>query len=887
MQNSLQAILLEIFRKQTCGALVLVCASLALAPPVWAAAPVPRVHDRELELSLFASEPDIATPIGIAVDQRNRVFVVESNTHETKPDYAGHKHDRIKIFEDADDDGTADKVAVFADGLRHAMNLAFGPNDQLYMTHRAGVVRFESTDTGALPVKPVTLVELETAERYPHNGIGGIAFSPDGWLYFGLGENLGRAYTVKGSDDSRHSGGGEGGNIFRCRPDGTQVRLIATGFWNPFALEFDRAGHFFAVDNDPDGRPPSRLLHVMEHGDYGYKFRYGRSGNHPFVAWEGELPGTLPMISGTAEAPSGILDSARALLPGRYSEDLLVTGWGDNVVERFTLRREGASFKADRHVLIEGDKSFWPVGIAPGPNGTIYITDWADSAYPVHGKGRIWRLRTATGAATHRDSIVKQRSAADQRLERLLASRLPSEREALFSGLRDPDPFIRSAATAALAAPVWRADVLRGLEHEDPEARLGSLLALRRGNYSPPASLLKRLLADSDISVRRMALVWAGENARTEVAQELGIALDAGAVTVDLFKAYLAAADLMEAARAGRSDDDKSVWAQGATGGQLMHRVLRDKSKPVSLRALAAAMLSKPDLERILPDLLQFARSGETPLRLEVIRTLGQSDSPEAGDLLWDIARNQSDNPSIRAEAVLAQSAQRFEALTVLTNLLDDAAAAVRVEAARTLRLVAGQDDRVTDSLRRTYKLVKDSPGEENLAEQLEFALFGPGRAGGTQRPESEEGWIEAAAKGGDPENGRRVFFHATSACASCHKVNGRGGVTGPDLSVIGRSSNRAKLVQSIVSPSVDIAPQYVSYDVEMLDGEIYSGLLHGRGSDGSITLLLASGGTMTLPGDQIGSSNASSISLMPAGLENALTLHDFRDLIAFLESLR
>jgi putative membrane-bound dehydrogenase-like protein len=858
----------------------------ALAGCLMAAAPSPTpvVNDPELELSLFASEPEIVTPVGIAVDQRNRVFVVESNTHEVKAGYRGHPHDRVKIFEDTNGDGKPDKVTVFADGLRHAMNLTFGPGAELYLTHRAGVVRLDHGPEGNELAKPVKLIELETEERYPHNGIGGIAFSPDGWLYFGLGENLGRAYTVKGSDGSQHSGGGEGGNVFRCRPDGSQVRLVATGFWNPFALEFDRAGHLFAVDNDPDGRPPSRLLHVVEQGDYGYKFRYGRSGHHPFVAWEGELPGTLPMISGTAEAPSGILDSARARLPGRYADDLLVTGWGDNLVERFRLRRDGASFKADGQVLIKGDKSFWPVGIASGPNGIIYISDWADSSYPVHGRGRIWRLETKASASAVQISKAKQRTADDERMESLLDA--SADREALFTALKDPDPFIRSTAAAALARPLWRADVLRAAEHIDPEIRLGALLALRRGQEKPRTDLLTKLLRDPDEAVRRMALIWTGENAVVDVAENIDSALEAGPLSIELFKTYLAAVDLLEAAQAGNKTD-KSVWAQGVTGGQLIERVLRDRSKPANLRALAAAMLPAANLEGALPHLLQMAREGDARLRLEVIRTLGQSDSAEVGGVLSKIAGNESDLPLIRAEAVLAHCSQPNEILAGLTNLLHDRVAQVRIEAARALRLTAGLDGAVGDFLRQTYDRVKDQPGEQALAEQLALALFGPGGTGERERPGSEEEWIESAMAGGDLENGRRVFFHPTSTCASCHRVEGRGGNVGPDLSTIGRSASPAKLVQSITDPSRDIAPQFVSYTVEMLDGEAYTGLLHGRGSDGSITLLLAGGSTLRLPGDKIASSHASPVSLMPSGLEDALTTRDFRDLIAFLESLK
>src|SRR6202012_2811947 len=100
-------------------------------------------------------------------------------------------------------------------------------------------------------------------------------------------------------------GGGEGGNIFRCRADGSHLERVATGFWNPFHMCFDTFGRLWAVDNDPDSRPPCRLVNVVQGGDYGYRFRYGRSGLHPFVAWNGGLPGAPPMASPTGEGPAG------------------------------------------------------------------------------------------------------------------------------------------------------------------------------------------------------------------------------------------------------------------------------------------------------------------------------------------------------------------------------------------------------------------------------------------------------------------------------------------------------------------------------------------------------------------------------------------------------
>src|SRR6185503_18529722 len=100
----------------------------------------PVSKDSRIQISLFAAEPDIVTPVGAAVDKSNRLFVVESHTHFPKPNYPGPKSDGIKIFTDANRDGRPDSITLFASGFRHSMNLAFAPNGELYLVYRNGVV---------------------------------------------------------------------------------------------------------------------------------------------------------------------------------------------------------------------------------------------------------------------------------------------------------------------------------------------------------------------------------------------------------------------------------------------------------------------------------------------------------------------------------------------------------------------------------------------------------------------------------------------------------------------------------------------------------------------------------------------------------------------------
>ncbi|HEV3022965.1 MAG TPA: hypothetical protein VGX76_10870, partial [Pirellulales bacterium] len=109
-------------------------ASLAVADG--GALQIPRVLDDRLVIELFAAEPDLVTPTGIAVDAKGRVLVIECHTHFPPEGYAGPSTDRIRVFEDADGDGRGEKITTFFEGSRATMNLAVYHDGSVYVATR-------------------------------------------------------------------------------------------------------------------------------------------------------------------------------------------------------------------------------------------------------------------------------------------------------------------------------------------------------------------------------------------------------------------------------------------------------------------------------------------------------------------------------------------------------------------------------------------------------------------------------------------------------------------------------------------------------------------------------------------------------------------------------
>ena len=111
--------------------------------------------------------------------------------------------------------------------------------------------------------------------------------------------------------------------------------------------------------------------------------------------------------------------------------------------------------------------------------------------------------------------------------------------------------------------------------------------------------------------------------------------------------------------------------------------------------------------------------------------------------------------------------------------------------------------------------------------------------------------WKNVLNKPGDAAAGRRLFFSPVGPrCSVCHRHSGRGGTVGPDLSEIGRSTSREKIITSILQPSQEIAPDYQPWVLIYDEGKTYTGLrLPKPGDDtGPRSYADATGKTFTLP---------------------------------------
>jgi putative heme-binding domain-containing protein len=134
-----------------------------------------------------------------------------------------------------------------------------------------------------------------------------------------------------------------------------------------------------------------------------------------------------------------------------------------------------------------------------------------------------------------------------------------------------------------------------------------------------------------------------------------------------------------------------------------------------------------------------------------------------------------------------------------------------------------------------------------------------------------------------DIENGRRVFFSPfLGGCAVCHRKEGLGSIAGPNLTQIGKAATQDYVLESLLMPNLNLAPQWECFNITTTDGQTRTAFqLSERG--GSHVYADLGGGHFEVKIDEIVKRDRMPVSIMPEGLVSKLTDEEVRDLVVYL----
>jgi putative membrane-bound dehydrogenase-like protein len=485
------------------------------------------------EIRLFAGADLCHNPTAIDVDVYGRVWVAEGVNYRSSfnpgPGPKDPGADRIKVFEDTDGDGRADRVTVFCDQIPIVPMSVCVAGDQVHV----GVAPEWWLFDGASAREPVGRNKRVLLTGFHHTGrqtgwvdhdhaIHGLTLGPDGRLYFTVGDE-GMSVTDRSGVAHRPRGGA----VVRMEPDGTRMRVLADNFRNPYEACVDSFGRVFCSDNDDDGSAQVRICNVVDGGDYGYRHNPRLPASPTGHHWREDVPGVTPKILRTGQgSPCGILAYEGRLFPERFRGALIHCDCGaapDAVVRAYHLKPAGAGFTVEVENLVTStDKWFRPVDVAHAPDGSLYIADWYDAGVGGHGYqdkiiGRIYHL-TVKGAPPPAKAPPPDLTTIPGLCSALM-SPMPSVRFLAIQKLRERDAEA-AAALANMARPgrhpleraraLWvlfgmgeigRLVILANLKDPDPRFRALAVRMLREDTGQNLGSLLP-LAGDADPEVR-------------------------------------------------------------------------------------------------------------------------------------------------------------------------------------------------------------------------------------------------------------------------------------------------------------------------------------------------------------------------------------------------
>ncbi len=178
-------------------------------------------------------------------------------------------------------------------------------------------------------------------------------------------------------------------------------------------------------------------------------------------------------------------------------------------------------------------------------------------------------------------------------------------------------------------------------------------------------------------------------------------------------------------------------------------------------------------------------------------------------------------------------------------------------------------------------RLAKFSPAVQRQAEEL-YTLLEVDSA--KQKARLEQ--LLSSIKDGDVRRGQAVFNGSKASCSACHAIGYLGGNVGPDLTQIGKIRTERDLLESIIFPSASLVRSYEPVQVTTKSGKVHNGLIR---KDASEEIVLATGPNqeVRIAREEIEEMQPSKVSVMPAGLDQQLTVRELADLVAFLKACK
>ncbi|HUS34189.1 MAG TPA: PVC-type heme-binding CxxCH protein [Verrucomicrobiae bacterium] len=656
--------------------------------------------------------------------------------------------------------------------------------------------------------------------------------------------------------------------------------------------------------------------------------------------WSGERDIVMPRSelvgAGVVTSSSGITCYRGDAYPEKYRGNVFVCEVAGNLLYRLQLTPDGPTFKATRadekaEMVASTDNWFRPVNFVNAPDGALHVVDMyrENIEHPwsipddIHAavdlergreRGRIWRLTPPNfktpkpprlGSATTPQLVATLENANSwwretaQRLlfERQDPSAVPALRQVVriskisqarlhalwtlaglkklndddvIAALRDPEAGVRENAIK-LTESRSPSDALFNLA-ADPDATVRFQLAFTLGEFNDPRAidaLVKIAFRDAADPWIRAAILSSVPNSsdqllaklpNSELTRELAQIVGARGQSGEIQRALASGSrDIAFGVGEGLKRSGKSLRREWDGAGEAFSlstiAALNTPGAPDS-RIAAIRFLVFDDFDRVQSTLKALLNPSEPQeIQIAAVAALGSFAHPDIAPTL--LSRWSTATPAVRAEIVNVMLSGRNRTLPLLQAIDHASIPANQIPFARRAALQRSGDPQV-----------------KNLAAKI-FGDSAP-----RSKKETLAKYQASLSMKGDAGRGKKVF---EAACATCHRAGDIGRDVGPNLATI-RQWNPEQILINILDPNREVAPNFLSYSVETKDGRNFEGIIVTDAA-ASVTIQRADAVTETILRRDIAQISGSGLSLMPDGLEAAVSVDQMADLLAFLRA--
>lgn len=325
----------------------------------------------DFRIELFAAEPDIVKPIAMAWDERGRLWIVETVDYpNTVRDVKGEGKDRIKICEDIDGDGKADKFTVFADKLNIPTGIVFA-NGGIIVAQAPDIIFLKDTDgDDKADIRETIISGWGTFDT--HAGPSSLHYGFDNKIWGTVGYS-GYNGTIAGKVTKFGQG------AFRFNGDGKNLEYLGGTSNNTWGLGFSENNDvFLSTANNTH----SAFLGIPSP----YLNKIGLPANQAIDKIDGHYAmhvvtknlRQVDVFNGFTSAAGHNLYTARNFPKAYWNRIAFVNEPTGRVVHQAILEPSGSGFKEKDgwNLVASADEWFGPVQSEVGPDGAVWVLDW-------------------------------------------------------------------------------------------------------------------------------------------------------------------------------------------------------------------------------------------------------------------------------------------------------------------------------------------------------------------------------------------------------------------------------------------------------------------------------------------------------------------------------